>query len=90
MLNSLSPTNNEGEAYESPIETDHEYEMLDKYNQAYEEVQVPPTRPEPVKLQPLSSAGDYDFTQCPAYVPVATTSTYVNINTPSVHPITTR
>ena len=47
-------------------EAEHEYEMLDKYNQEYEEIKVIP-RP-----QPTQQAGDqYDITQCPAYVPVA-------------------
>lgn len=90
MLSNLSHANNESEAYESPTEADHEYEVLDKYNQTYEEViQAPPTKPEPIQLQPSSSADDYDFTQCPAYIPVTTNSTYVNINTPSLYPITT-
>ena len=43
------------------VEADHEYEMLDKYNQAYKEIKVasdPSLAPE-------------DFTQCPAYVPIA-------------------
>ena len=61
------------------IEADHEYEMLDKYNQAYEEIKVasdPSLAPDPPKLPdqhrlPPSSAGGYDFTQCPAYVPIA-------------------
>ena len=60
-------------AYEiKNTEPDHEYEMLDKYNQAYEEIKVvprPPKLPDQQGLPP-SSAGDYDITQCPAYVPV--------------------
>ena len=47
MLSNLSM-----EVYET-IEADHEYEVLDKYNQ---EVLAPPPKPEPVQLQPLSSA----------------------------------
>ena len=82
MLRNLSTvsTNKEREVYET-TEADHEYEVLDKYNQAYEEVQAPPPKPElPVQPQPSSSAGDYDLTQCPAYVPVATTSIHGNTN----------
>ena len=78
MLSDLSPTDKEREVYET-IEADHEYEILDKYNQPYEDVKVPPPKPkaeaEAVQLQPLSSTGDYEFTQCPAYVPMATTTT---------------
>ena len=81
MLNDLSPTNKERQVYEI-IEADHEYEILDKYNQPYEDVKVPPPKPKPeveaVQLQPLSSAGDYEFTQCPAYVPMATTTNTIN------------
>ena len=91
MLSDLSPTNKERELYET-IEADHEYEILDKYNQAYEDVKVPPPKPKPEAeaVQPLSSTGDYEFTQCPAYISVATTSIHGNTNkpmdTPSVQP----
>ena len=91
MLRNLSPTNKEKEVYET-IEADHEYEILDKYNQAYEDVKVPPPKPKPEAeaVQPLSSTGDYEFTQCPAYISVATTSIHGNTNkpmdTPSVQP----
>ena len=82
-MSNLSPiaTNNVSEDYETVIEdsTDHDYEMLDKYSQAHEELRVPATQPVQ-QQQPLSSIGDYNLTQCPAYVPVATTSTYVNIS----------
>ena len=85
MLNDLSPTNKEREVYEA-IEANHEYEILDKYNQPYEDVKIPPPKPKPeteaVQLQPLPSTGDYEFTQCPAYVPVATTSIHGNTNKP--------
>ena len=59
------------------VEADHEYEILDKYNQRH--VKAPPPKPKPetktaVQLQPLPSTGDYEFTQCPAYVSVTTTN----------------
>ena len=83
MLSDLSPTDKERQVYET-IEADHEYEILDKYNQPqYDDVKIPPPKPEePVQLQPLSSTGDYKLTQCPAYVPVATTSIHGNTNKP--------
>ena len=93
MLSDLSPTDKEREVYET-IEADHEYEILDKYNQHYEDVEVPPPKSEAeaVQLQALSSTGDYEFTQCPAYISVATTSIHGNTNkpmdTPSVQPPT--
>ena len=91
MLSDLSSTNKERGVYET-IEADHEYEILDKYNQAYEEVQAPPPKPAPVQPQPPSSAGDYEFTNCPAYVPVVTTSIHGNTKKPdtptSVQPAT--
>ena len=79
MLSDLSTTSKERGVYET-VEADHEYEILDKYNQAYEEVQAPPPKPAPVAVQPqpASSAGDYEFTDCPAYIPVATTSIHGN------------
>ena len=101
ILSDLSPTTNkEREVYET-IEADHEYEILDKYNQAtYDDVKLPPpakpqpTEAEAVQLQPMASTGDYEFTQCPAYVPVATTSIHGNTTkpaeTPSTQPTTTR
>ena len=44
--------------------------MLDKYNQAYDDIQVPQAPPQKQEQQQSSSAGDYELTQCPAYVPV--------------------
>ena len=96
MLSDLSPTTNkEREVYETIETTDHEYEILDKYNQAtYEDVKLPPpAKPQPVEaesvqLQPMASIVDYDFTQCPAYVPVATTSIHGNTNKPTESPST--
>ena len=94
ILSDLSPTTNkERDVYET-IEADHEYEILDKYNQAtYDDVKIPPpakpqpTEAEAVQLQPMASTGDYEFTQCPAYVPMATTSIHGNTNeTPSTQP----
>ena len=91
MLSDLSSTNKERGVYET-VEADHEYEILDKYNQAYEEVQASPPKPVPVQPQPTSSAGDYEFTDCPAYIPVATTSVHGNTKKPdtltSVQPAT--
>ena len=87
MLSDLSPTK-EREVYET-IEADHEYEILDKYNQPqYDDVKVAPKPEEPVQLQPLSSTGDYEFTQCPAYIPMATTSIHGNTNKPADTPST--
>jgi hypothetical protein len=93
MLSDLqSPASKEREVYETIETTDHEYEILDKYSQAatYEDVKIPPpAKPKPeaaeaVQLQPLpASTGDYEFTQCPAYVSVATTSIHGNTNKPA-------
>ena len=98
ILSDLSPTTNkEREVYETIETTDHEYEILDKYNQAtatYDDVKIPPpAKPQPaeaeaVQLQPMASTGDYEFTQCPAYVPVATTSIHGNTNKPTETPST--
>ena len=87
MLSNLSPTDKEREVYET-IEADHEYEILDKYNQPhYDDVKVPLPKPEePVQPQPSALAGDYEFTQCPAYVPMATTSSHGNTNKPAGSP----
>lgn len=43
---------------------DHDYEMLESYNQnlMYDEV----------RCADIQSSGNYKLTQCPAYVPVAT------------------
>ena len=79
MLSRLPSTR---DIYEA-VEADHEYEILDKYNQPqYDEVKIPPPKPErveaeSVQLQPLPSTGDYEFTQCPAYVPVVTTTSSI-------------
>ena len=89
MLSDLSTTNKEREVYEI-IEADHEYEILDKYNQTYEDVTVPPpAKPklEVEAVQPLSSTGDYEFTECPAYIPVTTTC--IHGNTQSTKPMDT-
>ena len=84
MLSDLSPTSKERAVYET-IEGDHEYEILDKYNlqPQYDDVKIPPVKPERlVQPQPLSApAGDYDFTQCPAYIAVSTTTTSIHGNT---------
>ena len=79
------------DVYET-IEADHEYEILGKFNPTYVEIdaQAPSVKPESVQLQPLSSAGGFGFTQCPAYDPVATTSIHGNtkLDTPSIQPTT--
>ena len=99
MLSDLSLTNKEGEVYET-IEADHEYEILDKYNQPqHDDAKVPPPKPESkvpspkpgsVQLQKASQsapASDYEFTQCPAYIPVSSTSIHGNtIKLPSTQP----
>ena len=80
MLSKLPPTR---DIYEA-VEADHEYEIPDKYNQPqYDDVKIPPPMPEPaeaesVQLRPLPSTGDYEFTQCPAYVPVVTTTSSIH------------
>ena len=83
MLSDLSPTNKEREVYETIETTDHEYEILDNYNQdnmKISSLDKPKPEVEAVQMQPLPSTGDYEFTQCPAYVPVATTSIHGNTN----------
>lgn len=83
VLSNQTPTDKEKEVYET-VETDqdHEYEILDKFNQPraqHRDSKDPPLKPaESVQLQPLSSTGDYEFSQCPAYVSVATTSIHGN------------
>ena len=73
MLSDISHGSKEEAAYES-TEVDHEYEILDKYNQPYDEVRIPEAPPPKQEQQQKSSSGDdYELTQCPAYVPVATT-----------------
>jgi hypothetical protein len=96
ILSDLSPTR---EIYETIETADHEYEVLDMYHQAtYEEIIIKPDTADTVQLQPLAITGDYDFTQCPAYVPMATTSIHGNTNklnklaaaeTPSTQPTAT-
>ena len=93
MLSDLSFTNKERGVYET-IEVDHEYEILDKYNQPqYDDVKIPPIKSKPAEaesaqLQPLPSTGDYEFTQCPAYIPVATTNVIGTTNKPVEIPAT--
>ena len=81
MLHNLSAAREVCDA----TEADH-YEILDKYitSQAYEYIEMPPPRSELANVQlqqPLSSTGDYDYTQCPAYISVATTSIHSNPGT---------
>lgn len=57
------------------IEADHdqEYNIMDKCGEANKDIKV--LDPTNVQLQqPLRSTGDYDYTWCPAYVPIATAS----------------
>ena len=85
MLSDISHTSKEREARED-VEVDHEYEVLDKYNQAYENIQVPQAPPPKQEQQQSSSAGDYELTQCPAYVPVTITSNETSlVQPPTVH-----
>ena len=49
------------EDYED-IEMGHEYEVLSKYSEAYEEV-----KPSQETQQTQESGADYEFNQCPAY-----------------------
>lgn len=74
-LSELSTFNEEKNIYDN-VDADHVYEIpvLDEHNQIYEEVQAPSPNPESSQLQPLSSAGDFEFTQCPAYVSVGAIS----------------
>ena len=63
--------NNASQAKEQEgTEGDHEYELLDKYSQPYDSVQIPETTPTKSEQQKTSSAGDYEFTHCLAYVPI--------------------
>ena len=96
MLSDLPPINKEREVDETIETADHEYEIPDKYSQAtYEDIK-PPAKLKPeaeaVQLQPLPSTGDYEFTPCPAYVTMTTTSIHGNTNeaaeTPSTQPTT--
>ena len=80
MLSDLSPTTNyneESEVYET-IEADHEYEILDKYNQAaYDSVKISP----PAKPQCSAAATNginWRLWVHPAYVPMTTTSIHGN------------
>ena len=72
MLSDLSHTRREKETEDS-AEVDHEYEILDKYTQAYDDVKLPDNSPI-VKDQQSSSqsGGDFELIQCPAYIPVTT------------------
>ena len=98
MLSDLSLTTDEDrEVYETIETTDHEYEILDKYNQAtatYENVKIPPlAKPQPteveaVYLQPMASTEDYGFIQCPLYVPMTTTSIHGNTSKAAETPLT--
>ena len=69
MLSDISHTTKERQDHVS-VEADHEYEILDKYSQAYEEIQAPQAPPPKQEQQQLSSVGNYELTQCPAYIPV--------------------
>ena len=77
-MNDLS--SNEEREVDNTLEADHEYETLDKYDQAYDEdlVKALPPKSESVQLQafPLAASDDYKFTQCPAYVSTATTNVH--------------
>ena len=74
-------------------ESDHQYEILDMFStsEAYEYINPPPkSETANVQLQkPLSSTGDYDYTLCPAYISVATTSIHDNPGTLTAHAVKT-
>ena len=57
----------ESELYDN-IEGDPEYEIPDKYRPAYDDVII--LQPSLLNPKPPSSGGQYELTQCPAYVPV--------------------
>ena len=61
VLNNASQTRGQ-----EGTEGGHEYELLDRYSQP----QIPETKAPKSEQQKTSSAGDYEFTHCPAYVPV--------------------
>ena len=84
ILSDVSTTNKERETFENETDIDHVYEIVDNYNHAYENVKISPTaKPMPeTQLQPLPSTGDYELTQCPAYVTMATTSIHGSTNKP--------
>ena len=52
------------------VEVDHEYDILDEYSQPYENILVPQALHPEQEQQQSTSAGDYEFIQCPAYNPV--------------------
>ena len=92
MLSNLPPINKEREVDETIETANHEYEILDKYGQATYEDIIPTVKPQPeaetVQLKPLASTGDYEFTHCPAYVTVTTTSIHDDTNEPAYTPTT--
>ena len=60
----------ESELYDN-IEGDPEYETPDKYRPAYDDVIIPQrAQPSLLNPEPPSSGGQYELTQCPAYVPI--------------------
>ena len=69
ILSDITHTSKERHADDS-VDVNNEYEVLDKYSQAYEEIQVSQAPPPKQEQQQSSSAGDYELTQCTAYVPV--------------------
>ena len=77
MLSDLSRVRKETEAYEN-VGVDHEYEILDKYSQPYEIPVAPPPKQEQHQKSSPAAGGDYELTQCPAYVPVITTGIHGN------------
>ena len=72
MLSGLSHTRREKETDDTGG-GDHEYEILDKYSQTYDDVKLPDNSPTlKDKQSPSKSGGDYELIQCPAYISVAT------------------
>ena len=70
ILSDITHTSNKERYAQETVDVNNEYEVLDKYNQAYEEIQVSQALPPEQEQQKSSSAGDYELSQCPAYVPV--------------------
>ena len=70
MLSDLSHTRREKET----DDTNHEYELLEQYSQAvYADVKLLDNSPTVKDQRSSQSCGDFEFIQCPAYIPVATT-----------------
>ena len=76
-LDNHSPTEELEREADNSLESEHEYEIPGICDLTSDKVKVPPPKSQ---LQSLSIAGDYEFTQCPAYVATATISIHSNTN----------